>query len=79
MSNPAIIQAIAIDGIETTLRGVDKATSLDFEGCYVSLGGGANLMVAATDGMYEAPEGNTVAFVTESLSPGLELTLQGTA
>jgi hypothetical protein len=61
-----------------TLRGVDRADSLNFDGQAVSFGGGANLMIAARGGMYEDTSGNSIGFATSSLT-GSEIVLAGTA
>lgn len=54
----SITNASGSSQILETLRGVDRDDSLSFDGHEVSMGGGANLMIAAYDGMYEDCTGN---------------------
>ena len=73
----SVVRAGDVDIILETLRGVDRADSLNYNGQQVSFGGGANIMIAARDGFYEDTSGNVVEFSTPSL--GAEVTISGTA
>jgi hypothetical protein len=77
VSVSTVVRAGDIEVILETLRGVDRADSLNYNGQQVSFGGGANIMIAARDGYYEDTSGNTVKFFTPSL--GADVTITGTA